>query len=234
MMVGVLFGAVAIGVDEDAKRVLMPFEYLQMDPVERVAKEEQPERNEKLQGIKGQFFAYLMTHNTRVSIFVLALGMTWGIGTLIVQFSNGVMLGAVAADYVLADQTGFLMGWLLPHGVIEIPAILVAGQAGFILAGALIGTGSAVRLRDRLRGINHDVVTLIGGVAIMLVWAGLVEAFFSQYHEPVIPYAVKTAFGIIEFVLLMTFFIVSGRGATQPGNQFRNKGIKGTLSYDAD
>ena len=49
-------------------------------------------------------------------------------------FYNGVILGAVAVDYVRAGETKFLLGWLMPHGVIEIPAILIAGQAGFMLA----------------------------------------------------------------------------------------------------
>ena len=71
-----------------------------------------------------------MTHNTQVSIFTLALGMTWGVGTIIMLFYNGVILGAVAVDYIHAGQTKFLLGWLMPHGVVEIPAILIAGQAG--------------------------------------------------------------------------------------------------------
>ena len=47
----------------------------------------------------------LMTHNTQVTLTAMALGMTWGIGTLVIIFSNGVMLGAVAADYLLAGQS---------------------------------------------------------------------------------------------------------------------------------
>ena len=45
-----------------------------------------------------------MTHNTKVSILTLALGLTWGVGTLIMLFYNGVILGAVALDYVLAGE----------------------------------------------------------------------------------------------------------------------------------
>jgi uncharacterized membrane protein SpoIIM required for sporulation len=129
-----------------------------------------------------------MTHNTKVAILTLALGLTWGIGTLIMLFYNGIILGAVAVDYAMAGQTSFLLGWLLPHGAVEIPAILLAGQAGIVLAGALIGWGKPISLRMRLRKISNDLVTLISGVALMLVWAGIIEAFFSQYHEPVMPY----------------------------------------------
>jgi uncharacterized membrane protein SpoIIM required for sporulation len=154
-----------------------------------------------------------MTHNTKVSIFTLALGMTWGIGTLIMLFYNGVILGAVALDYVLAQETAFLLGWLLPHGAVEIPAIILAGQAGLVLAGALIGWGKPVSLKMRLRKISPDLVTLIFGVAIMLTWAGIIEAFFSQYHEPVLPYAVKIGFGMLELLLLILFLSRSGRRA---------------------
>jgi uncharacterized membrane protein SpoIIM required for sporulation len=99
---------------------------------------------------------------------------------------------------------------LLPHGVIEIPAIVLAGQAGLVLAGALIGWGRSISLRARLRNISGDLVTLIMGVAVMLIWAGIVEAFFSQYHEPVIPYEVKIGFGVLEFILLILFLTKSG------------------------
>jgi uncharacterized membrane protein SpoIIM required for sporulation len=151
-----------------------------------------------------------MTHNTRVSIFTMALGMTWGVGTIIMLFYNGVLLGAVAFDYVRAGQTTFLLGWLLPHGVVEIPSILIAGQAGFVLARALIGWGSQIPLTARLREISRDLVTLIFGVAVLLIWAGFVESFLSQYHEPVIPYSIKIAFGLVELTLLTLFLAKSG------------------------
>ena len=48
-------------------------------------------------------------------------------------------------------------------------------------------------------------MTLIGGVAVMLVWAGIVESFLSQHHEPVIPYWLKIAFGLGELAVLIWF-----------------------------
>ena len=131
-------------------------------------------------------------------------------GTVVVLFYNGVILGAIMLDYLRAGQGVFLAGWLLPHGSIEIPAILLASQAGLSLGGALIGRGRRMPLRTRLQAVRGDVVTLIGGVALMLVWAGLVEAFFSQYHSPVLPYSVKITFGLLELVGLAFFLLRSG------------------------
>lgn len=210
-LAGALFGAGAVLLDRDAKQVILPFEHLLGDPAERVAKEE----SQQARGADGEghatFSAYLMTHNIRVAILTLGLGVTWGFGTVVLVFYNGVILGAVAADYVAAGQTTFLLGWLLPHGSIEIPAFLIAAQAGFVLGGAMIGRRTRATLAERLRAAGPDLATLIGGVAVLLVWAGLIESFLSQYHQPVVPYAAKTAFGAVQLVLLTTFLVVSGR-----------------------
>jgi uncharacterized membrane protein SpoIIM required for sporulation len=201
---GTIFGAVATLVDPESRSVTMPFGHDTLDPSERVAREESSS-HDRMPGGQSSFAAFLMTNNIKVSLLTLALGMTWGIGTIIVLFKNMVGLGAIGADYIMAGQTDFLFGWLMPHGVIEIPAILIAAQGGFVLAGALLGRGQRAALGARMRAAAPDVVTLIGGVAVMLVWAGLVEGFFSQYHEPVIPYWAKIAFGTVELVLLVLF-----------------------------
>ena len=208
--VGAAFGGFTVIVDSSTKQILLPFSHLQGDPSDRVKKEEDVNAD-RLQGSKTTFSSFLMTHNTKVAIFTLALGLTWGIGTVIMLFYNGIILGAVAVDYVMAGETSFLFGWLLPHGAVEIPAILLAGQAGIVLAGALIGWGKPISLRMRLRKISNDLVTLISGVALMLVWAGIIEAFFSQYHEPVMPYAVKIGFGVFELIILALFLGRAGR-----------------------
>ena len=210
MLLGGGFGGFVIMADPASKQVLLPFSHLHGDPSKRVAQEEAADKD-RLEGSTTSFSSYLMTHNTKVSIFTFALGTTWGIGTLIMLFYNGVILGAVALDYVFAGETSFLLGWLLPHGAIEIPAIILAGQSGLVLAGALIGWGKPISLKMRLRKISGDLITLISGVAVMLIWAGIIEAFFSQYHEPVISYEAKIGFGVLELILLVLFLAKSGR-----------------------
>jgi uncharacterized membrane protein SpoIIM required for sporulation len=218
-ILGALFGAGALYVDPEAKETLLPYAELQVKPSERVAKEEK-EKGRELNGKKASFAGSLMTHNIDVSLFTLAMGMTYGIGTVVVLFYNGVILGAVSYDYVQDGQTRFLIGWLLPHGSIEIPSVMIAGQAGLVLAGALIGSRKRMALLDRLAAVRGDLVTLIGGFCLLLVWAGTVEAFFSQYHEPVLPYGVKIGFGMLELVLLCGYLTFSGR-KSDPGGTVR-------------
>lgn len=211
-IVGMAFGGFAVALDAEAKQALVPaqFAHLLQDPADRVAKEE-ANADGKRSGEDASFAGMLMAHNIRVSIFAMALGMTWAIGTMVTLFYNGVLLGFVAVDYVSAGQTVFLLGWLMPHGVIEIPAVLIAGQAGIVLGRALLGRKDPAPLRRRMRAAGRDAAVLIGGVAVMLVWAGIVESYLSQRHQPVLPYWLKIAFGTAELAVLIWFLGSGGR-----------------------
>jgi uncharacterized membrane protein SpoIIM required for sporulation len=209
-LAGCAFGGIATIVDPDSRHVTMPFGHDELRPSERVRQEES-RVDDQLTGQRTTFSAYLMTHNIRVSMFTLALGMTAGIGTILMLFYNGIALGAIVTDYVADGQIRFLTGWLMPHGAVEIPAILIAGQAGLLLASGLIGWGKRVPMRVRLREVSRDAITLTFGLALLLVWAGFVEAFLSQYHEPLVPYEAKIAFGAIELILLCSYLARSGR-----------------------
>ena len=208
-LLGSTFGGAAVAFDPEAKAILLPFSHLLGDPRERV-KDEETKKRDRNEGAKGTFSSSLMTHNIRVSITCFGLGLTWGVGTAILLLYNGIILGAVALDYVRAGQTEFLLGWLLPHGSVEIPAFLLAGQAGLVLARALIGWGDRLSMRRRLRAVSGDLATLLGGIAALLVWAGILESYLSQHHEPVLPYALKIAFGTVQLGLLALYLARSG------------------------
>jgi len=209
-VLGCAFGWFAVRQDPQTKAVLMPFPGLMVSPRQRVAMEESS-KTDRMNGVKASFSGQLMTHNIQVAIMTMAAGITWGVGTFLLLFYNGVIVGAVAADYIGDGQGTFLAGWLLPHGSIEIPAILLGGQAGFILAAALIGWGSSLPRSARLRAAAGDLFTIVAGAACLLVWAGMVEAFVSQYHQPVLPYSLKIAFGVCELAALAAFLGWTGR-----------------------
>lgn len=209
-LLGCALGWLALRADANNKPLLLPFTHLQQSPSERVAQEEAAKTN-PASAHQATFSAQLMTHNIRVSLFTLALGLTFGLGTTVSLFYNGVILGAVSADYVGGGQTIFLLGWLMPHGVVEIPAILLAGQAGFVLAGALIGWGTPTAREQRLREVRHDLLWFCIAIGVMLVWAGIVESFVSQYHRPALSYTFKIAFGLVELTALTAYYALAGK-----------------------
>jgi len=210
-IIGATFGAGAVNFDADAKNVLLPFPHLLVDPSDRVDYEERDNAMNPFEGMKAQGTSMYFVNNTRVSITTMALGVTWGAGTALILFTNGILLGAVIFDYVRSGEGVFLTGWLLPHGSVEIPGILIAGQAGLMLGAAILGWRSRLTIRGRLRQITPDLVTLVFTCACLMAWAGVIEAFFSQYHEPVLPYWIKITFGSVQFVCFVAFMILAGR-----------------------
>jgi uncharacterized membrane protein SpoIIM required for sporulation len=174
-ILGCALGGLAVRFDPAAVDVLLPADYLR-NPGERVHDEEQGKAlSSHSTQMEAAFSAGLIKHNVQVALLAAALGVTFGIGTALLLFENGVLLGAVAVRYTQQGFGLFVTAWLLPHGVLEIPSILIAGQAGFYLARMMLR-----RREDRnMRQYMREWLFLIAGLALMLVWAGLMEAFFA-------------------------------------------------------
>jgi uncharacterized membrane protein SpoIIM required for sporulation len=206
-LLGCAFGGLAVHYDPASVDVLLPADYLR-NPGERVHEEEQGKaRHLDSAQIEAAFSGQLIRHNIQVALLAAALGVTFGIGTALLLFENGVLLGAVAVHYTQQGFGLFMTAWLLPHGVFEIPSILIAGQAGFYLARLLLHRRENRNIRESMR----EWLVLVAGLAMMLVWAGIMEAFFSQHHAPVLPYGFKVAVGGAELVLLTAYLLLIGR-----------------------
>jgi uncharacterized membrane protein SpoIIM required for sporulation len=206
-LLGCTLGGLAVHYDSAAIDVLLPANYLR-NPGERVHEEEQGvERHLNSAENEAAFSAQLIKHNIQVALLAAALGVTFGVGTALLLFENGVLLGAVAVHYTQKGFGLFMTAWLLPHGVFEIPSILIAGQAGFYLARLLLRRSEDRNLRHSMR----EWLILVAGLALMLVWAGIMEAFFSQHHAPVLPYWFKVAVAVAELVVLTMYLLFIGR-----------------------
>ncbi len=125
------------------------------------------------------FASALFNNNSRVGILAFALGFLAGIPTLILLLQNGLMLGAFAALYASRGLSWDLWGWLLPHGVTELLAVILCGGAGFLLAHAIVFPGSEPRV-DALRRRGRQAAEIVLGSVVMLFIAGLIEGIFRQ------------------------------------------------------
>ena len=213
---GCAMGGLAVRYDPASVDLLLPADYLR-DPGKRVQAEEKGEnRHSNSKQIEAAFSGRLIRHNIEVSLLAAALGVTFGIGTALLLFENGVLLGAVVVRYTQQGFGLFAAAWLLPHGAFEIPSMLIAGQAGFYLARILLRRREDRDVRESMR----EWLVLVAGLALMLSWAGIMEAFFSQHHEPALSYSFKVAVAGAELVLLTTYLLVIGRrkiaGEAQP------------------
>jgi uncharacterized membrane protein SpoIIM required for sporulation len=153
------------------------------------------------------FAADLFSRNARIAILAFALGFVAGLPTLLLIFYNGLVLGAFVALYVSRGLGVDLFGWLLPHGVTELSAIVLAGAGGLMLAHALVFPGSRPRLDNlRERGRAASVVAL--GAVLMLFIAGLIEGIFRQTVTDV---TARYIVAITSAVLWLLYFGLCGR-----------------------
>ncbi|HLL23876.1 MAG TPA: stage II sporulation protein M [Kofleriaceae bacterium] len=130
-------------------------------------------------GTLATFAASLFSHNARIGIMAFALGFVAGLPTIVLLFYNGLVLGGFAALYHARGLSVDLWGWLLPHGVTELLAVILCGAAGFLVAHGLVFPGSQTRM-DSLRERGKDAAVIVIGAVIMLFIAGLIEGIFRQ------------------------------------------------------
>jgi len=204
----VAFGYITTALIPSTAEVFLPEEHVNISPSERVRSLEALERsgNTRVDSASkhAHFTTFLFTHNIRVSFLCFSLGLTLGIGTVALLVMNSAMLGSLAALYAEDGVLSFFIGWVGPHGVIELPSILFASLGGLMLARAQFR-------RDRgsffyqLRQMRRDLVDLLIGTCSLLVIAGIVEGGFSQVNEPTIPYPLKHAVAAILFVALLAY-----------------------------
>jgi uncharacterized membrane protein SpoIIM required for sporulation len=155
----------------------------------------------------------IVTNNVRVAALAFAGGITAGILTLYIIGSNGLMVGTLGA---LFAQRGFgtdFWATIAPHGVIELFAIQIAGGAGLILAAGIVRPGRARRV-DALRANAARALTLMLGVAGLLIIAGTIEGFVSPQRLSI---DVRLAIGALTAVVLAGYLTFAGRGRYSDG-----------------
>jgi len=209
MVLGVLFGAAAVLIDPANGRRLIPPMFFTERPRDRVERIEKG--NERIDNVeKALFFsASLYTHNIKVSMLAFSLGALTIIGTILLLFYNGMILGAIATMYILDDVPLFFFAWVGPHGSLELPAIIFSAAAGLVAGRAFLMPGNLSRAAS-LRRVLPSVWRMMIGTALTLVCAGIVEGSISQFSSRVFPYPLKIAVAILLFTGLLAYLFLRG------------------------
>jgi uncharacterized membrane protein SpoIIM required for sporulation len=128
--------------------------------------------------IKPVASSHIMTNNMSVALMTFATGMTAGLGTAYLLVFNGLMLGVVGMACAQAGMSLSLWSFVAPHGVLELPAIIIAGGAGLRLGQGMLFPGIRPR-RQSVALAGSEAVQLVLGCLPILVIAGIIEAFIS-------------------------------------------------------
>ena len=149
----------------------------------------------------------ILTNNISVSITTYALGITAGIGTVYMMIVNGLMLGVVATACWQAHMSLKLWSFVAAHGVLELPAIFIAGGAGFIIARGLLFPGALPRGESLARAGRLSAQLFFGTIPLLLM-AGFIEGFISPSEVPI---AMKFALAAGLFTLLVLYLGFAGK-----------------------
>jgi len=132
------------------------------------------------------FSSSVMTNNIQVAFLAASGGILAGLGTVLILVLNGVYLGSVFALFDAHGAGTLLWVFVLPHGVLELTAIVISGAAGLVLARAIVAPGRRTRARA-LREEGRASLSLVAGAGVLLILAGLIEGFVSPARiDPVL------------------------------------------------
>jgi uncharacterized membrane protein SpoIIM required for sporulation/uncharacterized RDD family membrane protein YckC len=149
-----------------------------------------------------QTAAWIITNNITVSFGTFVGGLTGGLLTAWLLFTNGMMLGLVLGLFQNYQAMNYLLTFVLGHGVLELSAIFISAGAGFRLAKAMIAPGDRTR-RDALVVEGRIAARMIGAVVTLLAIAGTIEGLLSTSAAPAIwKYGVSAATAVLLVLYL--------------------------------
>ena len=166
------------------------------------------------------FAAQVWTNNAWITVQAVVFGVT-GIWPLIMLVQNGLNVGLSGGVMGAYDGLDTFFVYLLPHGLLEITAVLVGAGAGLRTFWAWVRPGPLPRLWALSRAARALITVAIGLVPVLLI-SGFLEAFVTPSG---LPPTVRVGLGVLAWAAFMVFFLVRGR-------QVHRLGITGDLSDD--
>ncbi len=160
---------------------------------------------DSLQDASPTFASTISTNNIKVCIVSFALGITCAIGTVVILFLNGVMLGTIFGACQIFGMLPKIAAFVVGHGSLELPAIFISGGAGLLLGTALLFPGQYRRL-DALKLASRPAFALFGGCVPLLLIAGAIESFISPRTD--LPAEAKLFVGAAAFICLLLYLFV--------------------------
>jgi uncharacterized membrane protein SpoIIM required for sporulation len=159
------------------------------------------------------FAARVFTNNAAVGALAFGAGIAFAVPTVLILLLNGVNVGVAAGLFHAAGDPGTFYGLILPHGLLELTAVFIAGGAGLQLGWAAIAPGDRTRRAAVAEEGRRAVVIVIGLVAVFAV-AGVIEAFVTPAGWPT---WARVGTGALVWAAFGVGVVVAGRRAAARG-----------------
>jgi uncharacterized membrane protein SpoIIM required for sporulation len=158
------------------------------------------------------FAGTVWTNNAWIAAQCVLFGVT-GIWPLMVLVQNAMGVGTAAAVMAAFDRADVFVLYILPHGLLELTSIFVAGAAGLRIFWTWVAPGPRTR-GEALAAAGRSLATIAIGLVIALGVSGLIEGFVTAQPWP---WPLKIGIGAAALGLFLAYMLVVGRRAYRLG-----------------
>jgi uncharacterized membrane protein SpoIIM required for sporulation len=160
------------------------------------------------------FGLHVWVNNSWVTAKCIAFSILLGAPIPFVLFANAANLGVVSGLMMSAGKGDVMLGLLIPHGLLEMTAVFLAGATGMRLGWSVIAPG------DRPRGQvlaeqGRAVVSVAVGLTVVLLVSGAIEAFVTPSPLPTF---MRIGIGILAEAAFLGYVVFFGRRAVKAGD----------------
>ena len=152
------------------------------------------------------FAQQVFWNNVRVAILAFAAGILLCVVTALLLAYNGANVGIAGGLFTNVGEWQKFWGLILPHGLLEISAVIVAGAAGLRIGWTVIDPGDRTRLAA-LGEEGRRAGTVLMGLVVAFLMAATIEGFVTGQPWPT---AVRLGIGIAGFTLFWGWTIAFG------------------------
>lgn len=158
------------------------------------------------------FAGTVWTNNAWIAAQCVVFGIT-GFWPVMVLMQNAVGVGTAAAIMLSFDRGDVFLAYILPHGMLELTCIFIAGAAGLQIFWAWVAPGPRTRAAA-IAEAGRSLATVAIGLVVALGLSGIVEGFVTPQPWPV---AVKIVLGALALAIVLGYMLVLGRWAYRQG-----------------
>lgn len=158
------------------------------------------------------FAGLVWVNNAWIAAQEVGLGIS-GVWVPYILFVNAESVGVVAGVMASHGALDVFFQFILPHGLMEITAIFIAGAAGLRIFWAWVAPGRHTRMNSLAYHGRQLIIVAIGLILVLLI-SGIVEGFVTPSN---LPPAVKIVIGAIVLASYWTYTLVLGGKAARAG-----------------
>lgn len=158
------------------------------------------------------FMGMVWWNNFWIAIQCVLFGIT-GLWPVYVLVQNAMGLGMSGAVMAAHDKVDVMILYILPHGMLEMTSIFVAGAGGLHLFWAWVAPGNRSR-GESLAAEGRSLATVAIGLILSLFLAGLIEGFVTGWA---LPWPIKIGIGAAALGVFLIYMLVVGGRAARSG-----------------